>query len=56
MCEAVRLWVLDLHRIRIGPLRLGDLPEGRWRVLTPPERAALIAASTAGEWGEVEVR
>ena len=46
MCEAVRLWVLDLHRIRIGPLRLGDLPEGRWRMLTPQERAALIAAST----------
>lgn len=45
MCEQVRLWVLDLHRIRIGPLRLGDLPEGRWRALTPEERAALIAAS-----------
>lgn len=46
MCEAVRLWVLDLHRTRIGPLRLGDLPEGRWRVLAPEERAALIGAST----------
>ena len=46
MCEAVRLWVLDLHRVRIGPLRLGDLPEGRWRMLTPQEREALIAAST----------
>lgn len=48
MCEQVRLWVLDLHRVRIGPLRLGDLPEGRWRVLTPDERAALISASRAG--------
>ena len=46
MCEAVRLWVLDLHRIRIGPLRLGDLPEGRWRLLTPAEREALVVAST----------
>lgn len=45
MCELVRLWVLDLHRIRIGPVKLGDLPEGRWRVLTAEERAALIAAS-----------
>ncbi len=46
MCEAVRLWVLDLHRIRIGPLRLGDLPEGRWRMLTAAEREALIGGST----------
>lgn len=45
MCEQVNLWVLDLHRIRIGPLRLGDLPEGRWRVLTAEERDALVAAS-----------
>ena len=46
MCELVELMVSDLQRIRIGPLRLGDLPEGRWRVLTPAERAALIAGST----------
>ena len=43
MCELVGLEVVDLFRVRIGPLRLGDLPEGRWRVLTPEERAALIA-------------
>jgi 23S rRNA pseudouridine2604 synthase len=43
MCELVGLHVMDLVRIRIGPLRLGDLPEGRWRVLTPAERAALIS-------------
>ena len=48
MCELVNLWVLDLHRIRIGPLRLDDLPEGRWRVLTADEREALIAASRGG--------
>ena len=45
MCESVKLWVLDLHRIRIGPLRLGDLPDGRWRVLSSEERDALIGAS-----------
>lgn len=42
MCELVGLEVVDLWRIRIGPLALGDLPEGRWRVLTAEERAALI--------------
>jgi 23S rRNA pseudouridine2604 synthase len=33
---------MDLVRIRIGPLRLEDLPEGQWRLLTSEERAALI--------------
>lgn len=43
MCDLVELKVVDLFRIRVGPITLGDLPEGRWRVLTPEERAALIA-------------
>lgn len=42
MCELVGLDVVDLLRIRIGPLELGDLPEGRWRMLSASERAALI--------------
>jgi 23S rRNA pseudouridine2604 synthase len=42
MCELVGLHVMDLVRIRIGSLRLGDPPEGRWRVLGEAERAALI--------------
>jgi 23S rRNA pseudouridine2604 synthase len=46
MCELVELEVTDLLRVRIGPLELGDLPEGKWRALAPEERAALIAAST----------
>ena len=46
MCELVGLEVVDLYRTRIGPLELGDLPEGRWRHLTDQERAMLIAAST----------
>jgi 23S rRNA pseudouridine2604 synthase len=45
MCSLVQLQVADLERIRIGPLALGDLPEGRWRELRPDERAALIKAS-----------
>ncbi|MEM9937265.1 MAG: pseudouridine synthase [Pseudomonadota bacterium] len=45
MCDLVGLKVIDLLRIRIGPLSLGDLPEGQWRALTAKERAALITAS-----------
>ena len=45
MCELVGLEVADLVRVRIGPLLLGDLPEGKWRHLTAAERDALIAAS-----------
>ena len=43
MCELVDLGVIDLLRVRVGPLELGELPEGRWRPITPAERAALIA-------------
>lgn len=42
MCELVGLEVTDLIRIRVGPLRLDNLPEGKWRVITAEERAALI--------------
>ena len=42
MCDLVGLEVVDLQRVRIGPLRLSDLPEGRWRHLTADERSALV--------------
>ena len=42
MCEMVDLEVIDLIRVRIGPLKLDNLPEGKWRMLTPDERAALV--------------
>lgn len=45
MCDLVGLRVTDLQRIRIGPLELGDLETGKWRLLKAKERAALIAAS-----------
>jgi 23S rRNA pseudouridine2604 synthase len=45
MCELVELEVTDLLRVRIGPLSLGDLPEGRWRALTQEERDLLIHES-----------
>ena len=44
MCELVELEVTDLIRVRIGPLLLGDLPEGKWRHLTAAERDALVQA------------
>lgn len=42
MCELVELGVVDLLRVRIGTIQLGDLPEGQWRTLTPDEREALL--------------
>jgi pseudouridine synthase len=42
-----RMWdslghpVLDLHRTRIGPISLGDLPPGRTRAISEFERATL---------------
>jgi 23S rRNA pseudouridine2604 synthase len=45
MCELVELDVTDLLRLRIGPLKLGTLQEGKWRMLQPEERNALIGAS-----------
>ena len=48
MCDLVELEVTDLYRLRIGPLRLGDLPEGRWRMLTANERQALLAPKVRG--------
>lgn len=37
MLSAVGHPVLSLHRPRFGPLRLGDLAPGAWRLLTPQE-------------------
>ncbi|MCL2580696.1 MAG: rRNA pseudouridine synthase [Oscillospiraceae bacterium] len=41
MCEAVGLEVSRLRRASIGPVKLGMLPPGRWRLLTPAELMAL---------------
>ena len=37
MLEAVDSKVLKLVRTAIGPIRIGDLPVGKWRELTPEE-------------------
>jgi len=42
MFAAVGNHVERLHRCRIGGLTLGDLPEGKWRVLTEHDRAQLF--------------
>ena len=42
MCEHADLDVIDLIRVRIGPIQLDNLPEGAWRMLTAEERVALV--------------
>ena len=41
MCEALGYRVTSLTRVRIGSIRLGDLPEGAYRELDAAETAAL---------------
>jgi pseudouridine synthase len=47
MFEAVGHKVLELKRIRVGGLSLGDLPTGQWRELTAREIKALCRRSRA---------
>jgi 23S rRNA pseudouridine2605 synthase len=47
MFEAVGYRVKHLLRVRIGNLRLGDLPRGHWRVLTKSELRALEGRARA---------
>ncbi len=44
MCEAVGHPVIELQRVRFGPIRLGDLPVGGWRHLAVHEVHALKRA------------
>lgn len=39
---ALGLTISRLQRTRIGPIRLGELPPGKWRTLTEPEINSLI--------------
>jgi 23S rRNA pseudouridine2604 synthase len=41
MCELVGLRVTGLKRVRIGTIRLGSLPEGKWRFLESGELKAV---------------
>lgn len=42
MFEAQGLVVERLQRIKIGPIKLGELPEGKWRTLTESEIKSLL--------------
>ncbi len=37
VCRKVGLHVVDLFREAVGPIRISDLPEGRWRVVSEEE-------------------
>jgi len=47
MFEALKIEVLRLVRVAIGPLGLGDLPKGATRALEPQEKQALDRAMRA---------
>ena len=42
MFEAQGLTVTRLQRTKIGPIKLGELPEGKWRTLTDSEIKSLL--------------
>ncbi|MCF8035693.1 MAG: rRNA pseudouridine synthase [Desulfobacteraceae bacterium] len=42
MAEALGYMVKSLHRVRMGPLELKDLPAGGWRHLTAAEQRELL--------------
>ncbi len=44
MTDKMGVTVKDLFRIRVGPVWIGDLPEGRWRRLTEEEVEGLRQA------------
>jgi 23S rRNA pseudouridine2605 synthase len=43
LCSALGLGVERLVRVQFGPVKLGDLPVGETRKLTPRERSSLMA-------------
>ena len=45
MCESLGLSVARLRRNAVGAVRLGMLPPGSWRYLTPAELRALVQAT-----------
>lgn len=46
LCRAVGVQVMQLRRVRLGPIGLGSLKPGAWRRLTAEEIAAIRAAAT----------
>ena len=52
MCEAVGLQVARLKRIAVGNLKLGMLPQGKWRELSESEVKRLIADAAKTDYSE----
>lgn len=46
MFEAVSIEIERLQRVQIGPVKLGQLPKGKWRTLTEREIDSLISAAS----------
>ena len=49
LCEAVGLEVIRLKRVEIAGIKLGMLPQGRWRELTEKEVKRLMSISISKE-------
>lgn len=47
MCEQLGLEVARLKRVAVGPVKLGMLQPGKWRLLTPDEVKRLTSAAKA---------
>jgi len=43
LLAALNLVITRLQRIKIGPIKLGELPSGKWRALTETEIKSLLA-------------
>lgn len=54
MCEAVNLQVARLKRISVGSLKLGMLPQGKWRELTDNEVKKLLRSAEKSNVSEEE--
>jgi 23S rRNA pseudouridine2605 synthase len=46
MFEILGFEVERLQRVQIGPIKLGQLPKGKWRTLTEPEIKSLMNSGT----------
>jgi hypothetical protein len=57
MLERFGFRVKQLVRVRIGNLRMGDLPRGHWRLLTRRDLNAVIPSGVEGSRdGNLKVR
>lgn len=52
MCEAIGHPVAALHRVSFGPIELGDLERGSWRILDPEEVSFLNEQASYGNKGK----